>query len=137
MLSICPGSVPRKVSSKALICIVNKKIHTFKFGPYYKALKLSQGNFFFQKFPVSPKIQVLSMHCNTLTKKLPYSAETFVYYVGNGFGILSQFAKGYKLVFLRIQWYFCYHHTVLLTTTLSRSFYLFWNYTCVLLEDVL
>ena len=27
------------------------------------------------------------------------SAETFVYYVGNGFGIPQNFAKGYDLVF--------------------------------------
>ena len=33
--------------------------------------------------------------------------------------------------------YFCYRHTLLQTITLSMLFYLFQNYTCVLLMDVL
>ena len=33
--------------------------------------------------------------------------------------------------------YFCYRHTLLQTITLSTLFYLFQNYTCVLLMDVL
>ena len=33
--------------------------------------------------------------------------------------------------------YLCYCHTLLYTMTLSRLFYLFWNYRCVLLMDVL
>ena len=36
-----------------------------------------------------------------------------------------------------IKAYFCYHYTLLYTTTLSMLFYLFWNYTCVILMDAL